>query len=75
MTKRNKSVSTWYVDLSRGRHQRSFLNARKHHHIFSMVLGGALYRAPVPKHVGNILDLGTGTGAWAIDIAEYECHF
>ncbi|GAD92425.1 TAM domain methyltransferase, putative [Paecilomyces variotii No. 5] len=41
-----------------------------HHHIFSMVVGGALYRAPISKHVGNVLDLGTGTGAWAIDMAD-----
>lgn len=36
-----------------------------------MVLDGALYRAPIPEGVGRILDLGTGTGAWAIDMAEY----
>lgn len=39
-----------------------------------MVVEGALYRAPVSKHVSNVLDLGTGTGAWAIDMAEYGCY-
>lgn len=36
-----------------------------------MVLGGELYRAPIPPNTDQILDLGTGTGAWAIDVAEY----
>jgi methylase of polypeptide subunit release factors len=42
----------------------------KHHHIFNMVLGGELYRAPIPSDVSQILDLGTGTGVWAVDVAE-----
>lgn len=31
---------------------------------------GELYNAPI-KNPQKILDLGTGTGIWAIDIAEY----
>jgi hypothetical protein len=42
----------------------------KHHHIFNLVLGGELYCAPISDGVSRILDLGTGTGAWAIDMAE-----
>ncbi|EXJ73479.1 uncharacterized protein A1O5_03240 [Cladophialophora psammophila CBS 110553] len=41
-----------------------------HHHIFSLVLGGELYCAPIPEGVSSVLDLGTGTGVWAIDMAE-----
>ncbi|KAL5336612.1 S-adenosyl-L-methionine-dependent methyltransferase [Aspergillus crustosus] len=41
-----------------------------HHHICNLALGGALYRAPIKPEVKRILDLGTGTGAWAIDIAD-----
>lgn len=37
-----------------------------------MLTGGELYRAPIPAGVFRILDLGTGTGSWAIDIAEYD---
>ncbi|KAL4864719.1 hypothetical protein BDV12DRAFT_7925 [Aspergillus spectabilis] len=41
-----------------------------HHHICNLALGGALYRAPIEPGVKSILDLGTGTGLWAIDIAD-----
>jgi len=39
------------------------------HHIYSLLLGGKLHVAPLtePK---RILDIGTGTGIWAIDMAE-----
>ena len=41
-----------------------------YHHIWSMLLGGELYTAPLEKPQA-ILDIGTGTGIWAIDIAEW----
>lgn len=38
------------------------------HHVFRLTLGGALCRtAPELKTPGLILDIGTGTGIWAID--------
>jgi len=40
-------------------------------------LKGRLYRAPI-QELGNtmkILDIGTGTGIWAIDFAEYVLNF
>ncbi|OQD91154.1 hypothetical protein PENANT_c001G07753 [Penicillium antarcticum] len=40
------------------------------HHIWLMLLGGELYNAPIQSSPQNILDLGTGTGIWALDIAE-----
>ena len=39
------------------------------HHIFRMVLGGALYSAPL-ENPQRILDIGTGTGLWAIEMAD-----
>lgn len=35
-----------------------------------MLLGGELYVAPIGKDVQRVLDLGTGTGIWAIEFAE-----
>lgn len=39
------------------------------HHIYLMLLKGNLCAAPV-KEPGRVLDLGTGTGLWAIEFAE-----
>ena len=35
------------------------------------MMKGELHKAPV-TNPQKILDLGTGTGIWALDIAEYE---
>ncbi|KAJ5291068.1 hypothetical protein N7478_000319 [Penicillium angulare] len=40
------------------------------HHVRSLVLNGALFRAPVDKNLQRALDVGTGTGIWAIDFAD-----
>ncbi|KAI5843100.1 S-adenosyl-L-methionine-dependent methyltransferase [Morchella snyderi] len=41
-----------------------------HHHIFGLLLGGALHLAPIGENPQNILDVGTGTGIWAIEMAD-----
>jgi SAM-dependent methyltransferase len=40
------------------------------HHVRNLVLNGALFRAPVSKNMQRVLDIGTGTGIWAIDFAD-----
>ncbi|KAF3032344.1 hypothetical protein E8E12_001718 [Didymella heteroderae] len=40
------------------------------HHICLLVLDGELSLAPIPKNPMRVLDLGTGTGIWAIDFAD-----
>ncbi|KAE8356473.1 S-adenosyl-L-methionine-dependent methyltransferase [Aspergillus coremiiformis] len=40
------------------------------HHIYALVLGGELHVAPITPHPQRVLDLGTGTGIWAMDFAD-----
>ncbi|KAG4026103.1 hypothetical protein MFRU_045g00480 [Monilinia fructicola] len=39
------------------------------HHVFNLVLEGKLYLAPI-ENPQRVLDVGTGTGIWAIDFAD-----
>ncbi|CZR65212.1 related to methyltransferase [Phialocephala subalpina] len=39
------------------------------HHIYRLCLGGELYTAPI-KNPQTVLDIGTGTGIWAIELAD-----
>ena len=41
------------------------------HHLYGLLLGGKLFLAPVPDDTQRVLDLGTGTGIWAMDFAEF----
>ncbi|KAI8938498.1 hypothetical protein NX059_004388 [Plenodomus lindquistii] len=40
------------------------------HHIFLLILSGKLYDAPINPPPSRVLDIGTGTGIWAIDFAD-----
>lgn len=40
------------------------------HHVRNLTLNGALFRAPLGKNIQRVLDIGTGTGIWAIDFAD-----
>lgn len=40
------------------------------HHIYRLMLGGELYTAPIGSDPQRVLDIGTGTGIWAIQFAE-----
>src|SRR5436305_513470 len=40
------------------------------HHIFRLTLRGDLFRAPLATLPQRVLDVGTGTGIWALDFAD-----
>jgi len=41
-----------------------------YHHLQFLSLRGNLYAAPLTRDPHNILDCGTGTGIWALDMGE-----
>lgn len=40
------------------------------HHMFRLLQDDKLFMAPLPADPGNVLDVGTGTGIWAIEFAD-----
>ncbi|KAK3343513.1 S-adenosyl-L-methionine-dependent methyltransferase [Lasiosphaeria hispida] len=40
------------------------------HHMLTLVHDGQLFRAPLKDNMGKALDIGTGSGTWAIDFAD-----
>jgi ubiquinone/menaquinone biosynthesis C-methylase UbiE len=40
------------------------------HHFLLLCMDGKLYRAPLGDNISTVLDVGTGTGIWAIDMAD-----
>ncbi|KIX08874.1 uncharacterized protein Z518_03531 [Rhinocladiella mackenziei CBS 650.93] len=40
------------------------------HHLYTLLLEGRLHLAPIGDDVQRVLDVGTGTGLWAIDFAD-----
>lgn len=42
------------------------------HLVWRLCLNGRLHIAPIPNDVHRVLDLGTGTGKWAIEFADHH---
>ncbi|RMJ27814.1 hypothetical protein PHISP_01308 [Aspergillus sp. HF37] len=40
------------------------------HHVYALMLDGKLHQAPIPPDVKRVLDIGTGTGKWAVDFGD-----
>ncbi|RMJ14417.1 hypothetical protein CDV36_005918 [Fusarium kuroshium] len=40
------------------------------HHVQYLLLDGKLHLAPLSKDINTVIDIGTGTGIWAIDFAD-----
>lgn len=40
------------------------------HHVWKLILRGELHRAPIPETIQRVLDVGTGTGIWAMEFAD-----
>ncbi|BDD58241.1 hypothetical protein MAP00_003532 [Monascus purpureus] len=40
------------------------------HHIYGLILDGKLQKAPIDQNIQRVLDIGTGTGIWAIEFAD-----
>ncbi|PKS09629.1 hypothetical protein jhhlp_004248 [Lomentospora prolificans] len=40
------------------------------HHVLLLSLDGKLHKAPLKKDIQKVVDIGTGTGVWAIDFAD-----
>jgi len=41
-----------------------------HHHLATLILGGRLTTVPIAKSLQRVLDVGCGTGIWAIDMGK-----
>ncbi|KAH8684140.1 S-adenosyl-L-methionine-dependent methyltransferase [Ilyonectria robusta] len=55
-----------------GRTYHSYKESNLQHHLFALTFNGSLFHCPVGKDkpIGRVLDVGTGTGVWAIDFAD-----
>lgn len=40
------------------------------HHVWALTLNHKLHIAPLPQEIHHVLDVGTGTGGWAIEFAD-----
>lgn len=41
------------------------------HFLIKKGLGDKIYKAPIAKDVKRIMDIGTGTGIWAIEMGDW----
>ncbi|GKU22440.1 unnamed protein product [Fusarium langsethiae] len=51
-------------------HHKESMDIGKRHHLLSLSLENKLHLAPLKDDIQTVLDVGTGTGIWAIDFAD-----
>ncbi|KAI9737966.1 MAG: hypothetical protein M1834_009336 [Cirrosporium novae-zelandiae] len=69
VTRTLDSEATRY-EFENGRRYHSYKAGSIQHHIWLEKLDGKLQAAPISEDVQDVLDIGTGTGNWAIDFAD-----
>ncbi len=42
------------------------------HQMFDLAMGDRLYLAPLKEHISRILDIGTGTEIWAMQMGQQQ---
>ena len=62
-------VLSWVLQL---RSDRVLTYQDMQHYLWYMTLDDKLFLAPVKENPQNILDIGTGTGIWAIDCGTHQ---
>jgi ubiquinone/menaquinone biosynthesis C-methylase UbiE len=45
------------------------------HHLWYMTLDDHLFLAPIKENPQHVLDIGTGTGIWAIDFGKFSSEW
>lgn len=61
---------TWYAPLKIPVHFRAADLYGQHHELLLKVFNGEIHLAPIGTNPQRIIDIGTGTGIWAIDAAD-----
>ncbi|EPS44118.1 hypothetical protein H072_1866 [Dactylellina haptotyla CBS 200.50] len=83
-TSLKSSVLNYYYENGRRYHSRSVTNQEYFvpndevesdrldltHHVMTIMQKGKLHAAPIGDHPQKIMDIGTGTGIWAIEMAD-----
>lgn len=61
-------ISGMFIQLiSTVAHRRQIKVAYKNrHHMFTLLFDGKLFLAPIPPNPQKVIDVGTGTGIWAM---------
>ncbi|KAI9741292.1 MAG: hypothetical protein M1834_003009 [Cirrosporium novae-zelandiae] len=63
-------ISTEYKEYPYPNNEQELDRLDLQHNLFSLTLDSKLYTAPISKNPQEVLDIGTGTGIWAMEFAD-----